>query len=82
MRYSLFVEQQPFDGPARRASQRTVAINAFSDEVALKEAADYVEILFEGVTQIREIRAHVQRDDGSLVKEIVLVGDSRSPVAR
>jgi hypothetical protein len=72
MSYHLFIEQRPFDGPSRRPSQRTTQVNAFSDGVALREANDFVDNLFEGVTELHELRAHLQRDDGTLVQEIVL----------
>lgn len=78
MKYSIFIEQLPFHGPSQRPFQRTVPINALTDAVALKEARDFVEILFEGVGDIKQLRAHVQRNDGSVLDQIVLTRDTPS----
>ena len=74
-KYSLFVEQAHYTGPATRPHQRTLPINALTDAVAVKEAEDYVDGLFI-LSSIRQIRAHLCRADGTVLREII---GSRGP---
>jgi hypothetical protein len=76
-RYALFIEQIPFDGVSSRPTQRTFPIDAVNERLALKEASDYVENLFEGVTWLRQITAHLQKDDGTVLRQLIFARDER-----
>jgi hypothetical protein len=68
-KFSLFVERVHYSGASTRAHQRTLPVNALSDTIALREAEDFVDGLFVLHT-IRRIRAHLCRDDGTVLREI------------
>jgi hypothetical protein len=68
--YSLFIEQTHYSGASTRPHQRTITINALTDSLAIKEAEDFVEGLFD-LNTIHQIRAHLCRADGTVLREIV-----------
>jgi hypothetical protein len=72
--YSLFVEQVHTSGPTTRPHQRTLPINALTDSIALREAEEYVEGLF-SLSTIRQVRAHLCRADGTVLREIMRTRD-------
>lgn len=69
-KYSLVVEKVHYSGASTRAHQRTLPVNALSDTIALKEAEDFVDGLFI-LNTVRRIRAHLCRDDGTVLREII-----------
>lgn len=73
--YSLFVEQIHASGPSTRPHQRTLPINALTERIALREAEEYVEGLF-SLSSILQVRAHLCRADGTILREIVRVRDA------
>ena len=75
-KYSLFIEQSHYSGPSTRPQQRTIPVNALTDAVALKEADDFVDGLFT-LASIRQVRAHLCREDGTVLREIIRARDAK-----
>jgi hypothetical protein len=75
--YALFIEQIPFDGQTSRPTQRTFPINAPSEKLAVNDAVDYIENLFTGVTSLWQITAHLQKGDGTVLRQIIFAREER-----
>lgn len=69
MRYSIFIELEPFEGSASRPTQQTTPIDAANEEAALKDAQAYFEDIFSEAPHVKLARAHVQRPDGTVARE-------------
>lgn len=70
-------EQVHTSGPSTRPHQRTLPIDALTENIALREAEEYVEGLF-SLSSIRQVRAHLCRADGTVLREIVRTRDAVS----
>jgi hypothetical protein len=69
--YSLFIEQTHYTGPATRLGQRTCPIDAAAEDLALKKADGLIDSALLADDTVRQIRAHLCRADGSVLREII-----------